>query len=542
MQSLAEVEFLRRLLELFWLELFFPDNWKVAIVVAFACYSVPLANRRITFFSGIVASWLVSIVVAFVASHVHYSPQLPIAVGIFLLAALIKFKFDKSPRSFFVEGRVSRALTLLVVFVTTIRLFDNNLMVRLAMARGDPLIPLTVSTAYVAAIAMLFLALRLRFSLTTKWMGVSLLAAIAGNTLASSPISYRWFAALQLPFEVSKPAFELAIALVAAAFIIAWHARLSAYFDGGVPANEDARSPRDAAAGLGEVPAAKWAYFAKDILLSLGILLLLLPRDALEEWTSWLRHAAMVVLLLCLFAYLVALRMAQTQRNALLRSIYRDGALDLPDRVSVFLYLRSFDVARSSLLGRAIYHALVSSQFWLRPFFGTRYDVEEELADAVAKTGLLLAIGDRRISFGAAKLSTGIGWRNDFEILAARSSLIFLAPARTDNVKWEILSILKDDNLRQKTFWVMPSHLSKKRWEDIQEYCLAEFGLTLSQYLEGGCFFRIDPFGKAESVPLEVLVHQLGAATAVMAGSSPCAPIAELLWTRATTQAGRPNS
>src|SRR5262249_23264726 len=72
----------------------------------------------------------------------------------------------------------------------------------------------------------------------------------------------------------------------------------------------------------------------------------------------------------------------------------------------LYLYLRSFRLGRSTILRRLIPYAygdqsLVDASLGLAAFH-----FEEDIANAIGRNGLLIAIGDRGDSYGAAKLVT----------------------------------------------------------------------------------------------------------------------------------------
>ena len=213
----------------------------------------------------------------------------------------------------------------------------------------------------------------------------------------------------------------------------------------------------------------------------------------------FLTATAWVVLIGAVTTYAIALPIEQRRRNGALAAIYRDQTLHVDSTTTVYLYLRSFDVGKSSLLGRLVSHVFLSGQNFASYFVGARYDLEEELADAL-DTGILLAIGDKRISYGAAKLTTGDGWQDDFLALARRADRIVLIPGISPGTLWEIGQVLNTPELQQKTDWAMLAQTGKRRWNAIARECEARCGLRLPAYRRDGCAFALAPDHSATAI------------------------------------------
>jgi hypothetical protein len=122
---------------------------------------------------------------------------------------------------------------------------------------------------------------------------------------------------------------------------------------------------------------------------------------------------------------------------------------------------------------------------------GRRHDLEEELAEIISPQGLLLAIGDKRISYGAAKLHTGDDrWQSDFDALAERADSIIIVPGASPGTLWELSKILERPALFAKAVWAMPAGLRKTRWDEITAACLKRFDIRLPPHSKNGCFLE----------------------------------------------------
>jgi hypothetical protein len=79
---------------------------------------------------------------------------------------------------------------------------------------------------------------------------------------------------------------------------------------------------------------------------------------------------------------------------------------------------------------------------------GTMWDVEYALTLSLASVGLLVAIGDKHHSLGAAKFTeTDEEWRNRFALLCANARAIFILPGTSNSVIWEICKIYNSPEL-----------------------------------------------------------------------------------------------
>jgi hypothetical protein len=164
-----------------------------------------------------------------------------------------------------------------------------------------------------------------------------------------------------------------------------------------------------------------------------------------------------------------------------------------------YLYLRSFDESKSSVLDhlRRIFDSRVlnTSSFCRTAY--KMHDPEEEIAQAVAGTGLLIAIGDKTRSYGAAKLHTNDErWQDEFARLADESELIFVSPALTHGSKWELEKLFENKEYLRKTVFVMPRNWYSDEWDDLKAAFHDLFAFELPEYTTKGAYFFADPRGQ----------------------------------------------
>jgi hypothetical protein len=126
-------------------------------------------------------------------------------------------------------------------------------------------------------------------------------------------------------------------------------------------------------------------------------------------------------------SYLVLLRFAQTAAKQDLEGLLRSGQLLGGNAGLLILFLRSFDVARS--------------------------DVDEKLDDSVGGRGLLVAIGDKQVSYGSAKLTVrDEDGKEMFQALAKAAKLIVMLPGPSASVLWEISQLLSERPVSQRRY------------------------------------------------------------------------------------------
>ena len=207
--------------------------------------------------------------------------------------------------------------------------------------------------------------------------------------------------------------------------------------------------------------------------------------------------ASMAVTLVsgCLYFLLLIILQVMAQRQLRLR----DKKSEAISRS--YLYLRSFRLTRSSILDRAVglFDPRLSNG---SPFTSVAYkqhDPEEEIAQAVAPTGLLIAIGDKRRSYGAAKVHTpDATWQSEFFELADSAELIFVSPALTEGSRWELHKLFERDDYMAKSVFVMPRNWYADEWDDLRKDCSRIFAVELPEYDAAGAYFVTKRAGKLE--------------------------------------------
>jgi hypothetical protein len=205
-------------------------------------------------------------------------------------------------------------------------------------------------------------------------------------------------------------------------------------------------------------------------------------------------------------------KLAQGEVQGIVSSMRRDGGTS----PAVFLFLRSFDVGRSSLLTRAIAELSFSRSILFR-----RHDAEEKLAEAIGSMGHLLAIGDKRTSYGAAKLIVrDHEWQTTFRELVERAKAIFVLPGPSEAVMWEIEQLARTPLLLAKVVFVMPREGTqdwgggggdKQVWYETVGLIARATGIMLPDYDENGCYLRVRTDGRTETVALDLFTSSLAA-------------------------------
>jgi hypothetical protein len=80
---------------------------------------------------------------------------------------------------------------------------------------------------------------------------------------------------------------------------------------------------------------------------------------------------------------------------------------------------------------------VLSLLVWLN-FKRTRFE-EEELALAIRDSGMLVAIGSKRASYGSAKIMVADDeWKELFGTLSKLATAIFVLPGPSESVMWEM--------------------------------------------------------------------------------------------------------
>ena len=166
---------------------------------------------------------------------------------------------------------------------------------------------------------------------------------------------------------------------------------------------------------------------------------------------------------------------------------------------SYFLFLRSFGPA--SRMRTRFRHLSWTEQ----ALSGTWWTIERALSLALAKDGLLVAIGETERTLGAAKYShDSENWKPFFVEKANGARAIFLIPGDTPSTIWEIKQILNDPVLANKTFFVMPQESSglllrifglrrgktEQYWRRVAD-CLNTEGIAIPMFQQEGMIFQL---------------------------------------------------
>ncbi len=252
----------------------------------------------------------------------------------------------------------------------------------------------------------------------------------------------------------------------------------------------------------------------------------------------------LAVSVLATVAYLAFLRIAQKAAEHELEGLLTSRRLVEGDTKPVILFLRSFDVAKSGLAER-IFAALrfllfLPLEAW-EPLMkdAARYDVDEKLDDAIGSRGLLVAIGNKEVSYGSAKLSVrDEDWKEVFRVLSGAAKLIVMLPGPSASVLWEISQLSSSKDALQKTVFVMPRHRSeegvhtaafvesylrltmpslfvtarqgREEWAKTAALVLSNLSLKMPSYRKKGCYFKIDVEDHSISaVELEAFTNSL---------------------------------
>lgn len=216
----------------------------------------------------------------------------------------------------------------------------------------------------------------------------------------------------------------------------------------------------------------------------------------------------------------IASRLATREVAAVLAQIERGVSPDRP----VFLFLRSFETGRSTItmrLGSAFFRGLgVLRQ--------DRYDAEQALATAVGGRAWLVAIGDKTLSFGAAKLRVpDSAWQDVFENLARVASGIFVLPGPSEAVIWEVGQIIERPEWQAKALFVMPregthsisgTHADLRSWEETIGRISRQVGIRLPHYDPKGAFIAVADGRVIGTMPLEVFTQGLAKALRTSVG------------------------
>ena len=126
-------------------------------------------------------------------------------------------------------------------------------------------------------------------------------------------------------------------------------------------------------------------------------------------------------------------------------------------------------------------------------FGGQVFHFEEDFSNAIVPHGLLVAIGDRKDSYGAGKIIVNDEkWKDHFHWLATHSCMIFVQPDLTPSVRWELGELVAEMSYLRKTVLVMP-HSGGDEWTEIRDGLRQDIGVVLPPHHAGGGMFRLRP-------------------------------------------------
>jgi len=169
------------------------------------------------------------------------------------------------------------------------------------------------------------------------------------------------------------------------------------------------------------------------------------------------------------------------------------------------LYLRPFVTSGRLLVRNSL------PNFADRLLLGRWWDLELALALALEDMMPMVAIGETRHTFGAAKIRVPDStWKERFLELARSAKLIVMVPSERPGTIWEIESIQYDAALRSKSLFVMPPAQTTLRrllsphrwfseariWRRASTYLKDKHGITLPHYDRRGGFFALGAKGE----------------------------------------------
>jgi signal peptidase I len=239
--------------------------------------------------------------------------------------------------------------------------------------------------------------------------------------------------------------------------------------------------------------AAVWLLLAQF----LGFILDAIPSEtsSVSAGLSLLLSALALSPLLWLNIYRSGWRKKQTRLNDHFEEVVAQGR-------PYMLYLRPFVTSGRIKAPNDWPH------FGQRVLLGDPWELELALATVIGTDTPLVAIGDTRGGFGAAKLkTTDEEWRKHMQRLAHGARLVIAVPLDRPSTLWEMEEVRRDTGLLKKAVFVMPpsSHFFDallflfrrsiaSRWRRAAKQ-LKEKGLILPRYSHRGGFFVLGEDG-----------------------------------------------
>jgi hypothetical protein len=248
----------------------------------------------------------------------------------------------------------------------------------------------------------------------------------------------------------------------------------------------------------------------------MGIVTILASGAINSSADGWLIAAAcLTITISAAVAYLVLLWLGQAEAQRELSDLLGRGQLQDASGPPIFLFLRSFDIARSGVSAR-IGAALLATLSFIAASTSSaagpsRFDAEEELDDVVGTHGMFLAIGNKLASFGSAKLVVDDkDWKQTFFSLSDAAKMIFMMPGPSQSVLWELSQVLSSAGLLAKTVFIMPRLEKPHAWFEFAAMALHELNLKVPFYNSEGCCFRLRPDDRSwETADLEAFTRTL---------------------------------
>jgi hypothetical protein len=239
---------------------------------------------------------------------------------------------------------------------------------------------------------------------------------------------------------------------------------------------------------------------------------------------NWLPGLVLVAITLTLIVvYVITLRVGQALREREVNKMLARDQSDHVHRPPIILFLRSFKETEAGLFGRIVLMLFA----WIGFAEGggeaaiTSFLVEEKLDEAVGGRCLFLAIGNKRTSYGSAKiLVEDAEWTQTFHTLAHSAALILMMPASSQSVLWELSQILASHDLLSKTFFLtsggtkwdfwMNKNANARGWDEFANMVQDRYELRIPPYPGDACSLRLRPNDHSwQKVGINAFTHGL---------------------------------